>query len=86
MKTTRESMLNDENAMEKTDHTIQVLLGTLGVSIFCMLGLIVWLSSSITTTKALQSKCDSLEVSVKSLQDNLTMPAEIRKFNKLNQE
>ncbi len=84
MKTTRDNLLENANAMEKTDHTISVLLGTLGLSIFGMLCLIIWLSSSITTSKALQSKCDSLEVSKKRLEDNLNMGSEIRKFNELN--
>lgn len=84
MKTTRNNLLENANAMEKTDHTISVLLGTLGLSIFLMLGLIIWLSSSLTTSKALQSKCDSLEVSKKRLEDNLNMGSEIRKFNELN--
>ena len=84
MKTTRDNLLENANAMEKTDHTISVLLGTLGLSIFGMLCLIIWLSSSITTSKALQSKCDSLEVSKKRLEDSLNMGVEIRKFNELN--
>lgn len=84
MKTTRESMLNDENAMENMDKKRQY---NTGITIICIAGLIImgiYLAGQHVTISTLKSKRYNDSVTIESLKANLTMPQEIRKFNQLN--